>query len=158
MENAEIDAAVLAVLNKVFMSGEVVPFAMFEDEDTVCSEQLVLKYKVRDFSQLFQRIRGVGKDEVELLMAAFHEAEGVAAEYDSFFITQSFDTLPDEFVVFAVGFYANDLLAAAREQFQRDASRSGKQVERCRALKIDVGLQHIENVFFGEVGRRTRLE
>ena len=52
----------------------------------------------------------------------------------------------------------NDKRAAARKQLERDRSRSGKQIERAGRREVDVGAQDVEEIFFGKVGRRARLE
>ncbi len=67
------------MLHKVGVAGEVVVFAMFEDEDTLGLEQAFLEDETRNLGQLFQGIGRIGKDEVELLFARLDEAKGIAA-------------------------------------------------------------------------------
>ena len=48
--------------------------------------------------------------------------------------------------------------AFARKQFERNASRTRKQVERIHPLKIDMVGDHIEDIFLRKVRRRTGAE
>ena len=81
-ENAEVHAAVSAVFHEVFVLGEIVLLAVLEDENAILVEQLMLEYEVWERWQLFQRIRRVGKNEVERLVAGFHETEDIAFDED----------------------------------------------------------------------------
>ena len=65
----------------------------------------------------------------------------------------------DESIVLRVFFHRHHFIASSRQEFDADASGSGKQVERRYAvLKIEIIVQYVEKVFFGKVGRRACLE
>ena len=68
------------MLHKVGVAGEVVVFAMFEDEDTLGLEQAFLEDETWNLGQLFQGIGRIGKDEIELLFARLDEAEDIASD------------------------------------------------------------------------------
>lgn len=82
-ENAEIHAAVSTVFHEVFVRGEIILLAVLEDKNAILVEQLMLKYEVWERWQLFQRVRRVGKNEIERLVAGFHETEDIAFDEDA---------------------------------------------------------------------------
>ena len=51
----------------MWVGGEVVVLAMFEDEDAFGSEDVLLEYEVGYLWQFLQRVGRVGKDKVKLL-------------------------------------------------------------------------------------------
>ena len=67
-------------------------------------------------------------------------------------------TFADEAGVVAVGFDADHLLAASRQQLERYAARAGKEVEGTCAFKVDVCVEDIEDVLLRKVGGGTCLE
>ena len=58
----------------------------------------------------------------------------------------------------AVCLDADYLRTATREQFEWDAAGACKEVEGAHAFQVDVGVEHVEDVLFGEIGGGTRLE
>jgi len=66
------------------MVGEVVVLAMLEHEDTILVQQVAIQNEVWNLREILQCVRRVGKDEVELLLAALQEAEHVATNQDVF--------------------------------------------------------------------------
>ena len=63
---------------EMFVRAEVVVLAVLEDEDTILGQQLVLEDEVGNLRKFLQCIRWVGKDQIELLMAALQKPEHVA--------------------------------------------------------------------------------
>ena len=61
-------------------------------------------------------------------------------------------------MVVAVFLHAHHLAASPREQLQGDAARTGKEVEGGGSVKVQVAVEHVEDVLLGKVGRRTGLE
>ena len=82
-ENAEVHATVSAVFHEVFVRREIILLAVLEDKNAILVEQLMLKYEVWERWQLFQRVRRVGKNEIERLVAGFHETEDIAFDEDA---------------------------------------------------------------------------
>ena len=142
MEEGEIDAAVLAVLQEVGVLGEIVVLAVFEDEDAFGLKQTALDDEVGQRGEFLEGVGRVGKDEVELLFTGLDEAEDIAADCyhigDSPPVIRSgrtaaynggggpnaklFQAVLNEAVVVAVEFYADDAAAASREEFEGNAA------------------------------------
>lgn len=146
------------MLHEGGMGGEVVVLAVLEDEDAVGLEQAVLEHEVGNGGQLGQCVGRVGEDEVELLVARLEEAEHVAAHEYVVARVELLHALGDEGSVVAVFLHAHHLLAAAREQFERYAARSGEEVEGGGTVEVDVAVEHVEDVLLRKVGGGTGLE
>ena len=146
------------MLHKVRVAGEVVVFAMFEDEDTLGLEQTFLEDETWNPGQLLQGIGRIGKDEVELLLARLDETEGIATKGDADLRIEFFQTVGDEAVMISILFDADDVGAAARHQFEGDAARAREEVEGCGAFKVHITRQDIEDVLLGKVGGGSCLE
>ena len=146
------------MLHKMGVAGEVVVFAMFEDEDTLGLEQAFLEDEIRNLGQLFQGIGRIGKDEVELLFARLDEAEHVATKGDADLGIELLQAIGDETVVVAIHLNADDMGAATRYQFEGDAARTREEVEGCGAFKVHIACQDIEDVLLGKVGSGSCLE
>ena len=112
-EYGEVHTSVGSVFHKVWMLFEVVVFAVFKDKKSVRFQQLILEDEVRYLCQLFQSIRRVGKDEVELLSSAVDVAQGVAADRDTFVGLDLLHDVADEGVVLAVFLDGDDTVASA---------------------------------------------
>ena len=87
-----------------------------------------------------------------------NKAQGIATHGQPSLITQRALALLNEGKVFAVFFDSSNTLAASRNEFERYAARTAKEVERSNVFKVDVSAQYIEEIFFGKVGSRTRLK
>ena len=68
------------MFHEVRIIGEILILAVLKHEDAAGRQQVPLKNQVGNLRQLLEGIRGVGKDEVELLMTAAHEAEDVGPQ------------------------------------------------------------------------------
>ena len=79
-EEGEIDTAIAAVLHEMRMLGEIVVFAVFKDEDAVCCQKAMTEDEVWNRGKLFQRVRRVSKDEVELLVAMANKLKHISPE------------------------------------------------------------------------------
>ena len=132
--------------------------AVFEDQDAVGLQQCTLEDEIGNLGQFLQRVGRVGKDNVVLLTAGLDEAEDVGTQRQAGLGAQFLHAVADETVVVAVELDAGDVGAAAREQFKRDAARTGKEVEGLTAIKVDIAIQHVKDVLLGEVGGGARLE
>ena len=146
------------MLHKVGVAGEVVVFAMFEDEDTLGLEQAFLEDETWNLGQFFQGIGRIGKDEVELQFARLDEAEHVATKGDADLGIELLQAIGDETVVVAIHFDADDVGTAARYQFEGDAAGAREEVEGCGAFKVHITRQDIEDVLLGKVGSGSCLE
>lgn len=151
-EEREVHAAIAAMLDEVWVGGEVVVLSVFEDEDAVGLQQSCFEDETRYLGQSFESVGRIGKDDVELLMATFQKAENVASYEYMIFDGKRFHALSDESGMIAVGLNAYYLTATARQQFERNAARAREKVESCGAVEVDIAVKHIEKVFLGEVG------
>ena len=132
---------------------------MLQDEDAILFQQLLLEDEVWYALQFWQGVRRIGKDEVKLHVASLQILEDVCVQHQAvggFYLAHH---LVDELVVVSVFLDAHHLVAPSREQFQADTSRSCKEVEGSDAFaEVHEVRQHIEQILFRKVGRRTSLE
>ena len=144
------------------MLGEIVVLTVLENEDTTFFQQVLLEDEVGNGGQLLQGVWRISKDEIILLVAGLDVAEDVGTKSNGLPCPIPFgktlDTLLDKAVMVAVKLYADHLGTSSRQQLERDAARTGKEVESCGTLKVDVAHQYIEDVLLGEVRRGPRLE
>ena len=117
------------------MFGKIIILAMLENEDSIFVQQVAIQYEVWNLRKFLQRVWWVGKDEIKLLLAGLQEAEHIATNQKILVFAQLLETLADEVGVVAVCFYADDALATSGNEFQRDAARTGKEVEGVWLLK-----------------------
>ncbi len=146
------------MLHEVGVAGEVVVFAMFEDEDALGLEQALLEDEPRNPGQLLQGIGRIGKDEVELLFARLDETEGIATKGDAGLRVEFLQAVGDETVVVAIQFDTEYMGTAARHQFEGDAARAREEVEGRGSFKVHITRQDIEDVLLGKVGGGPCLE
>ena len=146
------------MLQEPWMLGKIIILAMFENEDSIFVQQVAIQYEVWNLRKFLQRVWRIGKDEIKLLLAGLQEAEHIATNQKILVFAQLLKTLADEVGVVAVCLYADDALATSGNEFQRDAARSGKEVEGGCILKIDVTLQNIKDILLCKICCRARLE
>ena len=132
--------------------------AVLEDEQTAGAQHSLAKDELRYGRQRGQSVRRVGEDEVVLLLARLDEAEHVATDEDVVLRAELRHALADERRMVTIHLHAHNRSAAAREQFERDAARTSEEIERLCAIHIDVAVNHVEDILFGEVRSRTCLE
>lgn len=132
--------------------------SMFKNKYPIRFEHVVIQDQRRYLGQFFKCIGRIGKDEIKLLSARFEVTEHIGTNHRPVFFTYLLQTLADKGGMITIGFYADHLTATTREQLQRDAARACKQVERRQAFEIDIAVEHVEDVFFGKIGGRTRFE
>ena len=137
---------------------EIIVFAMLQHEDAVVLQQSLFEDKVRNRGNLLQRIGWVGKDEVELLVTTLKESEHVGTQGNASIVAQFLDALADKTVMVPVHLYADHLLTASRQQFQRDAACAREEVEGRSVFEVHILHQHVEDVLLGKVGSGPRLK
>ena len=131
---------------------------MFENEDAIFVQKITIQNEVWNFREFLQSVGWIGKDEIKLLLAGSQKTEHIATNQKILVFAQLLETLADEVGVVAVCFYADDALATSGNEFQRDAARTGKEVEGGCILKIDVTLQNIKDILLCKICCRARLE
>ena len=146
------------MFDKAGVLAEIVGLAVFEHEEAPVLDKAGLHHAVGQRGQFGKGVGRVSEDEAETLAAAADEAQGVGAQHGGGTVVQLAERRGDESVVRAVQLDSHHAGAAPREELQGDAARPGEEVERRCLLKVDVGAQHVEEVFLGEVGRRARFE
>ena len=137
--------------------------AMLEHQDAIRFQEPLLEDQAGDGGQLLQGVGRIGEDEVELLLARLDEAEHVAAKGQDGRervgrCGELLQTVADKTVVVTVQLDTDDMGTAARGELKGDAARAGEQIEGCRALQVDVAIQHVEDVLLGKVGSGPCLE
>ena len=108
LEEREIDATVMVMLNKAGMLAEVVVLAMLDDQETSFAQKIALEYHIRQFGDFLQYIGRVCKDEVELLPALTDVLEHISLYGDGRKILQLVYELLDELEMQGILLYAYD--------------------------------------------------
>ena len=133
--------------------------AMLQDQQSLLTQQTMVEDDVGNVREVLQLVGRIGKDDVELLMTTAQVLEDVAADGQSGLIAQLVQEPLDETIVQAVLLDADDAAAPTREQFKRDAARTGKEVQGHGPLvPIDIAVEHIKKILLGKVRGRTGLE
>lgn len=96
LEEGEVDTAVMAVLDKAGMLGEVVVLAVLDYQKAALAQKITLQYHVGEFGDFLQHIGRVCKDEVELFPALTDVFEHVALDGDGRKVLQLVYKLLDE--------------------------------------------------------------
>ena len=131
---------------------------MLEHEDAAGSQQVAVEDEFGKGGELFEGVGRVGKNQVELAVATLQETKHVAAHQYGIGVTDTLHALADERMVGTVEFHAHHLGTASRQQFERDAAGSRKEVEGVSTVEVYVTVEHIEDILLGEVGGGTCLE
>ena len=92
---------------------------------------------------------------VELLGTAFQIEKGIGLDRVNPVETEIPGSTPDEVVMHRIDFDRNDRSGPPRGKLVADRAGPGKQVEHVGTLDVAMALDHIEQIFLGEVGRRT---
>lgn len=146
------------MFQEVRTGGEVVVLAVFEHKEGVIIYELAAHDAVGEFGEFTKRVGRIGKDEVEAAVGALDETKCIAADGMGSGIAKCAKTGGDETEMLTVALHTRHLLTATTEKFERDAASSGKEIEDTAVFEVNISTEDVENVFFGEVGRRTCLE
>lgn len=150
------------MLYKAWMLGEIIVLAMLEDEYATLLEQTFLRiaaqHEVRNLRKVRQSIRRIGKDDVVLALAALQESEHITTDERAVILAELLQALPYEGRMVAVQLHTCHVSASATEHFERDTARSGEEIEGRRILKVNVTIEHIEDILFCKVCCRSCLE
>ena len=143
---------------------EVLSAAMLEDEETFRSQErgtLTLKHEVGQPLYVGQGIWRIGEDEIEGLGSPPKKPEHISPQ-ESHLLRgfERLEELADERAVLRIELNRCHMRASSRQQFQRYTTSACKEVESPWSirLKVDIGTQHIKEVFLGEIRRGTSLE
>ena len=146
------------MFNKARHIGEVVLLAMLEYKQSTGFQHSLFKNQARNGGQFGQGIRWVGKYQVELLLARLYESEHVATYQYVVVGVELLHTLADERSVVAVHLNTHHGSTAARQQFERNATRTCKKVESIGSLHVDITVYYIKDILLCEIGCGTRLK
>ena len=81
------------MLEEARMLGEIVILAMFEHKDAARPQHRPTQHTLRQFCKLGQGIRGVGEDEIELLLAFCHKTQRISTQRDGGCVLQAVDAV-----------------------------------------------------------------
>ena len=152
-------ATVCALFYKTGVGREIVGLSMLQHKKAIGAEQAVTHYTVGDGLQLWQGVWRIGKNEVELFAATGQILENVSTDGDGREVLQLVNETADKLVMKRILLYRHYAVAAAAEQFERNASGSGKEVQGCRGfVKINIPLQYVEEVLLCKICGRACLE
>ena len=160
MKEGEIHTAIRTVFNETRMVLKLMVFTMFQYKETTSLQQSMFQDPIRNLGQLFQCIRGVCKNEIELLTSATDIFQGIGTYRYTFVRFDLTHHLTDESMMMAVLLNRHHTGTATRNKFNADAAGTSEKIQ-CREslfFKIKVSGKHIEKILFGEIGCRTCLE
>ena len=146
------------MLNEMWMGWEVVVLAMFEDEDAFGSKDVLLEYEVGYLGQFLEGVGGIGKDEIKLLSARLDEAEYITTDRGAYIGAEFLKALWDKGMVVAVGLNTYYTGTTSRDEFEGDAACSWEEVEGIDTVKVDIAIEHIEDILLGKVCCGSGLE
>ena len=138
LKEREVHTAIHPLLYEMGMRLEGILLAVLQDEKSVFFQQAVGEDQIGESLQIGQFVGRVCKNEIELFMAILYVLEHVAPYGQTFVGLHLPHHLADESVVVAVLLDADDLPASARDQFDADASRTGKKIERTHMIFLEV--------------------
>ena len=101
------------MLQKSWMLGEIIVFAMLKDEDASFVEIVAIQNEVWNLRQLLQGVWRIGKDKVKLLLAGLQKTEYITTNQNIFVFAQLLKTLAYEVGMVAVCLYADYPAAAS---------------------------------------------
>ena len=138
---------------------KVVFLSVFQYEETIRFQQLLLEDEVWQGLQTGQLIGRVGKDEVKLFVTAADKLEHVASDGQTLVCLYFLHDFADEGIMVAILLYTDYLFAPSGYQFDADAPCSGKEVEGMHSLfKVDEVGEYVEQILFGKICSGTCLE
>lgn len=131
---------------------EIVLFAMLKYKQTTLLEQAAVQDDVGQLRYLRQGVRGIGKDEVELLATLCYILKDIATDGQCCCFLQLVEKLLNETMVACIEFHTDNSAAASADEFERNAAGTGEKVEGSGAVaEVDIGLQDIEKVLLREI-------
>ena len=138
LKEREVHTAIYPLLYEMGMRLEGILLAVLQDEKSVFFQQAVGEDQIGDGLQIGQFVRRVGKDKVELLTAVSHILEYIAPNRKAFVRIHLAHHFADKSIMVTVFLYTNDLFTSARDQFDADATRPGKKIERTHMIFLEV--------------------
>ena len=163
-KEGEIDFAVMAMLPKVRVLFELEFAWVFEDEDAVVGEDIAAEDSIGYLRKVFEGVRGVGENDVELLVGSFQEVEDIGPYGMEVGDAHVRGGLLDEINALVVDVDRSDLLGTTRDELDGNGPGAGKKVHDGDFLEIDIVVQDVEEAFASHVGggthgeRRWRIE
>jgi len=131
---------------------------VFEDQQPSAAQAVAFERQPYDLFAALQIVGGVGKHDIELLVAVFQVEERVRLDGVEAADAQLRGRLPDEVVVHRVDLHGRDAAGSPRGELVADRAGPGEEVQYVALLEIHEVSQHVEEVLLGEVRRRTRSE
>ena len=129
---------------------------MFEDEDATLLEYSTIHDNVGDIGNVFQLIRRICKDDIELLVTAREILEHITANGNAIFVAQLLQKALYEAMMEAVLLNADHLAATTREKLKRNATCTRKEIESHGFfVPVNISIKDVKHVLLGEIGRRT---
>lgn len=98
---------------EVWMVAKVIRLTMLKDEESIGLDKVAGHDDVGEFGQVWQLVGRIGKDNVELLIAACQVLEDIATHGNARLIAQLLKEALDKTVVQTVLLYADNLRTAS---------------------------------------------
>ena len=131
---------------------------MLKHEYAVLCQYAGIKHQVGNLGQVLKLIRGIGKDKVELGIAACNIFEHIALDRQAPVGLDRLHDLADKPVVIRIVLHAHHVRASPGYKLYADAAGTREQVQ-CRGiLQVNPVGQYIEQALLGKIGSGTCLE
>ena len=146
------------MLHKPGMNGKIIIFAMLEDEYTIGCQYVLSENHVGNLWQFLEGVGRVGKDEIKLLSARLDESEYIATDRGAYIGAELLKALGYESMVVAVSLYTHYACTTSRHEFEGYAACAREEVEGIYTVKVDIAIEHIEDILLGKVCCGSGLE
>lgn len=146
------------MLHKPGMNGKIIIFAMLEDKYTIGCQYVLSENHIGNLWQFLEGVGRVGKDEIKLLSARFDESEHITTDRGAYIGAQFLKALGNKGMVVAVGLYTDYTCTTSRHEFEGYAARAREEVEGIYTVKVDIAIEHIEDILLGKVCCGSGLE
>ena len=150
-KNSKDGSAVVFELKEVRMLLEVMVRVVFHNEPAIVFQQFVVKNEIRNFGEIWERIRRTGKNEVVLLGAVLHVFEHIHGEHAHAGETEFFSRFFDEVSAFRKLLHDSNIGAASGRHFVADAAGAAKEIEKLNRFEIEIVVEHVEQSFLCKI-------
>ena len=128
---------------------------MFQHEKPIGFKHVLCKNKIRYLRQLFQLVRRIGKNHIELRVTTVYKLENIRSHQRQIINLQFSTHLANKSTVTLILLNTDNAVAVARNKLHSYPTRSCKQIKHINAFEIDPVVQQIKQTLFGKIGCRA---
>ena len=137
LKKSKMHISIGAMLREMWMLGEIVCFAVLQDEEGTLFEQLFFKDIVWQQGQLRQHIGGIGKDKIKAQCTGIQILEHIAPHYGQVVYSQLFARGNNKVLLSMRHLDGSYGTRATTDKLQSDASGTCKQIQHIAVFKVD---------------------